>query len=218
VTRARVIAVGVVALVVLAILERLGIVELPRLTGTEAWTTARAAGVIAFAALTIDVVFGLFASTGLLDRVIPRGASIDVHRWLSGVALALIGVHAASLLADGYIKYDALDALVPGLSSIRTGAVAIGIFAFWGALLVHASFGWRKRIGVRAWRALHFLAFAIFVAGIVHGVTAGSDALRPIYTGAALLVGALVALRITSALARTFGRSLLAARRRAASS
>src|SRR5258707_381039 len=83
--------------------------RVPRLAGTAAWTTSRAAGVIAFAALTLDVVFGLFVSTGAVDRWVPRGASVDVHRWLSGVALALIGLHSVSLLVDPAIRFDALD-------------------------------------------------------------------------------------------------------------
>lgn len=209
-TRARWITLAVVVLAADALAVRLGWLDhaLPRLAGPQAWTCSRAAGVTAFVALTLDVVFGLFVSTGVLDRWVPRGASVDVHRWLSGVALALIGVHAVALLADAWLKYDALDLIVPGLSSYRAGPVAIGIAATYGAVLVHQSFGWRKRIGVRAWRALHFTAFAVFVAAVVHGVLAGTDArhpgMRALYLGAGITVGALVVLRIAGALARRF--------------
>ena len=203
-TRSRWIALAVIALAIEAMLVRLGIVEdpIPKLAGTAAWTTSRAAGVIAFAALTLDVVFGLFVSTGAIDRWVPRGASVDVHRWLSSVALALIGLHSVALLVDPAIHFDALDALVPGMSPYRAGAIAIGIFAMYGALVVHASFGWRKRIGVRAWRAIHFTAFAVFVAGVVHGLYAGSDSgkLHALYGAAGALVGALVVARIALAM------------------
>ena len=65
-TRARWIGLAIVALVVEATLVRLGVVTdpIPKLAGSAAWTTSRAAGVTAFAALTLDVVFGLFVSTG----------------------------------------------------------------------------------------------------------------------------------------------------------
>ena len=199
-TRTRVIQFLVLALIAEAIIVRLGILPdpIPHLAGTAAWTTSRAAGVIAFAALTLDVIFGLFVSTGLLDRFIPRGASVDVHKWLSSVALSLVGLHAAALLVDPWIHFDALDAVVPWLSSYRPGAVAIGVLAMWGAVLVHASFGWRKRIGVRAWRAIHFTAFAVFVAAVAHGITAGTDAsrLRIVYASAGIVVTALVLARI----------------------
>jgi sulfoxide reductase heme-binding subunit YedZ len=86
------------------------------------------------------------------------------------------------------------------MSSYRPGAVALGVFAMYGALVVHLSFGWRKRIGVRAWRALHFTAFAVFVAAVAHGLLAGSDAahggMRALYAGAALVVVVLIVVRV----------------------
>jgi len=199
-TRTRWIIVAVAALVAEAIAVRLGVIAdpIPKLAGSGAWTMSRAAGVTAFGALALDVVFGLFVSTGILDRVVPRGASVDVHRWLSTVSLSLVAVHALALFGDGWVRYDAFDALVPGVSSYRPGGVALGIAALYGAVLVHASFGWRKRIGVRAWRALHFTAFAVFVAAGLHGLAAGSDAdgLRALYAGAFAVVLGLVAIRV----------------------
>jgi predicted ferric reductase len=201
-TRTRSIILVIIAMIVQAILVRLGIIDdpIPKLASTAAWTTSRAAAVTAFAALALDVIFGLFVSTGILDRIVPRGASVDVHRWLSSVSLSLVAVHALALFGDGWVHYDALDALVPGVSDYRPGAVALGIAALYGAIVVHASFGWRKRIGVRAWRALHFTAFAVFVAAALHGLAAGSDAghtgLRALYAGAFATVLALVAIRV----------------------
>jgi methionine sulfoxide reductase heme-binding subunit len=208
VTRRRWIGLAIVALVVEATLVRLGVVSdpIPKLAGTAAWTTSRAAGVTAFAALTLDVVFGLFVSTGLVDRWVPRGASVDVHKWLSSVALTLVGVHSLALLVDPAVHFDALDALVPGMSSYRAGAIAIGVLAMYGALVVHLSFGWRKRIGVRAWRALHFTAFLVFVGAIAHGMLAGSDTshhgMRALYAGSGVVVTALVLIRIAVATIR----------------
>jgi len=219
VTRTRWIGLAIVALVVEATLVRLGVVTdpIPKLAGTAAWTTSRAAGVTAFAALTLDVVFGLFVSTGLIDRWVPRGASVDVHKWLSSVALTLVGVHSLALLVDPAVHFDALDALVPGMSSYRAGAIAIGVLAMYGALVVHLSFGWRKRIGVRAWRALHFTAFLVFVGAIAHGMLAGSDAahhgMRALYVGSGIVVTGLVAIRIAVAIARQNVHALAGAKK-----
>jgi predicted ferric reductase len=201
-TRTRWIVVAITALVVEAILVRLGVVgdPIPKLAGTGAWTMSRAAGVTAFGALALDVVFGLIVSTGILDRIVPRGASIDVHRWLSSVSLSLVAVHALALFGDSWVHYDALDALLPGVSAYRPGAVALGIAAAYGAIVLHASFSWRKRIGVRAWRALHFISFEVFVAAGLHGLVAGSDAdhtgLRAVYASAFAIVLALVVIRV----------------------
>jgi len=125
-TRTRWIGLVVAVLVADAIAVRFGLIAdpIPKLAGTAAWTTSRAAGVTAFAALTLDVVFGLFVSTGAIDRWVPRGASVDVHKWLSSVSLAFVALHSLALLGDASVHFDALDALVPWLSSYRPGAIA----------------------------------------------------------------------------------------------
>jgi hypothetical protein len=102
--------------------------------------------------LTLDVVFGLFVSTGAADRFIPRASIVDVHRWLSTVALTMTGVHALALLGDRVVRFDVLDVLIPFLSSYRAFAIALGVVAACGAVLVHASFSWRRRIGGKTWR------------------------------------------------------------------
>jgi sulfoxide reductase heme-binding subunit YedZ len=206
VTRTKWIALAVIALVAEAVCVRLGLFAdpIPKLAGTAAWTTSRAAGVISFSALTLDVMFGLFVSTGLLDRWVPRGASVDVHRWLSSVALGLVAAHSLALLADATIHFDALDTLVPGFSAYRPGAVALGTIALYGMIVIHVSFDWRKRIGVRAWRALHFTAFAVFALGAIHGALAGSDSsrsgMRAVYLGSVAIVTLLVVVRIALAI------------------
>jgi sulfoxide reductase heme-binding subunit YedZ len=111
---------------------------------------------------------------------------------------------------DRWVPFDALDVVVPGLSSYRPGAVAIGMFAMYGAAVVHASFGWRKKIGVRAWRALHFTAFAVFVTAVAHGLVLGSAATRPIYSVAVAIVLALVVLRIVLVVAGRRSRPAIA--------
>jgi len=172
------IAIGGILLLVLdAAAVRAGVAPgaIPKLAGSSLWVTSRAAGVTAFLALTLDVVFGLFVSTGAADRLIPRARSVDVHRWLSTVALAMTGVHAIALLGDRFVRFDILDLLVPFLSSYRSFAVALGVLAAYGALVVHKSFSWRKRLGPRTWRRLHYVSFFVFAAALLHGLLAGSD-------------------------------------------
>lgn len=192
---------GLLLLVLDAVAVRIGAAPgaLPKLTGSSLWVTSRAAGVTAFLALTLDVVFGLFVSTGAADRVLPRAHSVEVHRWLSTVALAMTGVHALTLLGDRFVRFDVLDLLVPFLSSYRSFAVALGVLAAYGALLVHKSFSWRKRLGARTWRRLHYASFFVFAAGLLHGLLAGSDSGTPemqaLYVSSATAVMALGLLR-----------------------
>jgi predicted ferric reductase len=145
--------------------------------------------------LTLDVVFGLLVSTGAGDRIVPRARSVDVHRWLSAVALSLTAAHALVLIGDRFVRFDLLDVLVPFVSSYRSVAVALGVLAAYGALLVHVSFSMRRRIGNKTWRKLHYLSFFVFAAALVHGLLAGSDSnspgLQALYVASATLVGSL---------------------------
>lgn len=192
---------GALLLVVDAVAVRMGVATgaIPKLAGTSLWITSRAAGVTAFVALTLDVVFGLFVSTGAVDRFVTRGQSVDAHRWLSTAALTMVAVHALALIGDRFVRFDMLDLLVPFVSAYRSFAVALGVLAAYGALLVHASFSWRKRIGAKTWRRLHYTSFFVFVAALLHGLLAGSDSntagMHAIYVSSATAVVALGAYR-----------------------
>jgi sulfoxide reductase heme-binding subunit YedZ len=206
------IGIGLGLLVVLdAIAARMGLAPgvIPKLAGASAWITSRAAGVTAFVAITLDVAFGLLVSTGAADRLIPRARSVEVHRWLSSVALSMTAVHALALTGDRFVRFDVIDALVPFLSPYRPLAVGLGVLAAHAALLVHASFWLRRRIGVKTWRKLHFLSFFVFLSAIAHGLLAGTDAdtagMQALYVASSTLVGLLALHRVLGARAARAG-------------
>jgi sulfoxide reductase heme-binding subunit YedZ len=196
------IAVGLAGLAVLgAIAGRAGwiAIDVPRPDGTGPWLVSRATGFAAFAALALDVIVGLLVSTRAGDRWVARAHAIDLHGWLSPVALALVLGHALVLLADGYVRFDAVDVLVPLAAPYRPIAVGLGVLAAYLAIVVHASFGLRRRLGSRTWRRLHYLAFPALAAAALHAILAGSDASRPwavaLYGAPLAIIVALGALR-----------------------
>ncbi len=167
------------------------------------WHLSRAAGITAYLALTLAVAFGLFLSTGLADRWISRARSVEVHRWLSSVMLGLVGAHAAALLGDRFLRFDVVDVLLPFASRYRPFAVGLGVLAGYTALAVHASFALRARLGTRAWRALHYASFGLYVLATAHGILAGSDAGLPwmggVYLGSLGVVTVLTGCRVAAA-------------------
>jgi predicted ferric reductase len=175
----------------------------PRPEGPFAWMLSRALGVTAYVALSLEVLLGLALSTGAGDRLLARARSVELHQWLSSVALALTGAHAHALVGDRFVRFDLLDVLVPFASRHRPAAVGLGVLAAWAAVVVHASFGARKRIGARAWRVVHYLAFALYAAATAHGLAAGTDAratwMRAVYAGSAGALALLVGLRLRAA-------------------
>ena len=195
---------GVLALLLLgAIAARAGwlVTSIPRPDGTGAWMFSRATGLLAYLVLTLDVVAGLLVSTRRGDALLPRGQLVDLHRWLSPLSLALVLAHGAVLLADRHVRFDAIDLLVPFASQRWPAAIAAGIVAAYLLLVVHLSFGLRKRIGPAVWRRLHYLAFVAFVLVTLHAIAVGTDRGNPwfaaVYAVSLATVITLVALRLT---------------------
>jgi DMSO/TMAO reductase YedYZ heme-binding membrane subunit len=64
----------------------------------------------------------------------------------------------------------------------------------------------RRRLPKRAWRAIHFASFPLFLVATVHGITAGTDGRTWLFEGVAatavLAVSALTAVRIDQATSR----------------
>jgi sulfoxide reductase heme-binding subunit YedZ len=188
-----------------AIATRLGwiVPSPPRPEGTGAWMFSRATGVLAYVAMSLDVIVGLLVSTRSADRLVPRGQLVDVHGWLSPITLALVLAHGGVLLADRYVRFDVIDLVVPFASSRWPVAVGIGVLAGYLLLVVHLSFGLRKRIGTAVWRRVHYLSFGAFVLVTIHAIAVGTDRANPwvasVYGVLLLAVASLVGVRVKQA-------------------
>lgn len=163
------------------------------------WLLARAAGLTAYALLTLSVLAGLVLKSRPTRRL--RAASVtELHRTLAVTSLGALALHGAALVADSTVKVTPAALLLPGLVSYRPAAVAAGVVGGWLLALVTVSFRLRKRIGMRAWRRLHWATYALFVLATVHGLAAGTDAARPwaidLYLGAVTAVAFATAWRV----------------------
>lgn len=139
-----------------------------------AWLLARAAGLVAFAVLTLSVWLGLSMSTRI---VAPRYRTrlLGWHRTLAWTGLWLVGLHAGALLADPTLHLAPSAVLVPFAAAWRPAAVAAGVVAGWLALVLAASFRLRRVIGQRGWRRLHYASFLAFVLALCHALASGTD-------------------------------------------
>jgi predicted ferric reductase len=143
------------------------------------WQVARAGGLVAYGLLAASTIWGLAVSTRLLGRWPAPGWTLDLHRYLGGLALTFTGIHLAALLADTYIQFDLLDLLVPLASAWRPRAVAWGVVAVYLLVAVQATSLARRRLPYRLWRRVHLAAFPLLVAATAHLLTAGSDRANP---------------------------------------
>ena len=166
------------------------------------WYLSRAAGISAYVALTLSMLWGLLLSTNLADRWIARGRSVELHKWISALALGLIAAHALVLVGDPFVRFDLVDVLVPFASAYRSIAVALGVLSAYGTVVVLGSFWLRRVLGQRTWRALHMVAFPTFGLVTLHGMLAGSDSATPwmrlIYLFSSTIVLVLVTYRLVA--------------------
>lgn len=157
------------------------------------WMVSRASGLVAFVLLSASVIFGLLISTKAADGVVSRPTVFSLHQFLSVVTLTLLGIHAGSLLFDGFLKLGPAAVLIPFASPYQPLWVGLGVISAWLAAIVTASFWMRARIGQKRWRKLHYASFGAYLLSLVHGVTAGTDTALPVVTWMYLLSFALVA-------------------------
>ena len=166
------------------------------------WIIARASGLTAYVLLTLSVLAGLVVKARPFGKALRPAAATDTHRFLALLGLGALGLHGAALTLDRTVRMPLLGLVVPGLSPYRPVATGIGVLAAELMVLVYVSFALRKRIGVRNWRRLHWLTYAVFAGATVHGLAAGTDTSRPwtagLYLGAIAAVAGATTFRFVS--------------------
>jgi sulfoxide reductase heme-binding subunit YedZ len=156
------------------------------------WLLARASGLTAYILLTLSVLAGLILKSRPFGRAVKPASVMDVHRLLSLLGLASLGVHGTTLVLDRTVHMPIAGLFVPGTSPYRPVSVAFGVLAAELMALVVVSFSVRKLIGQKRWRLLHWSTYAIFGLATAHGLLAGSDSGQPwaldLYLGAVAAV------------------------------
>lgn len=164
------------------------------------WMVIRGSGIVAFALLSASSIWGLLVSTEVLGRAVKAKPVTWFHESLGLGAVIATTVHMVALTMDQYVEFGWADVLVPGMAPWNSMAASFGVMAFYGLAIVSLSFYVKGVIGQKAWRTIHFLAFGTFLAALVHGIMAGTDSGHPavvaLYFGSALLIVALVAIRV----------------------
>lgn len=149
------------------------------MTTSALWYLTRGTGVVSLALLTVVVVLGVLTRGGVRAARLPRFVVSGLHRNASLLAVAFLGVHIATSVADPYAPIRLADAVVPFGSAYRPvwlglGALALDLLAAIGLTTLI-----RRRIGRRLWRAVHWLAYAAWPVAVVHALGTGSDARQP---------------------------------------
>ena len=142
------------------------------------WFLARASGLVAYAILTASVLAGLVLKARPLGRSVSPAVIVDIHRFLALLGLGALAIHGIALVLDDAVDIGLAALLVPGAAPYRPLATALGVLAAELMVLVYVSFPLRRRIGAKAWRALHWFTYLVFALATLHGLAAGTDSGR----------------------------------------
>jgi hypothetical protein len=140
------------------------------------WYLARGTGAVALVLVTAAVVLGVMDSTRVsFGRRWPRFAIDSLHRDVSLLVVALLVVHIVVSVLDRFAPIRLLDAVIPLVSAYRPLWMGLGAASFDLLLALVVTSVVRRRVGYRAWRAIHWLAYASWPVAVLHGLGTGSD-------------------------------------------
>ena len=140
------------------------------------WYLGRGTGVAALLMLTLSVVLGITTRSGRPALGLSRFGVADLHKTASLTGAGLVLVHLGTLLFDPYAQLRLLDLVVPFQGSYRPFWLGLGTLAVDLLILLVGSSLLRHRIGPRAFRAFHWLAYGMWPLALVHGLRTGTDA------------------------------------------
>ena len=91
------------------------------------WLLTRSAGVGAYLMLYLSVAWGLLATTSLVTKRVSKRSSTAFHGFVASAGLMLVALHLVGLLFDRFVRFDALDLLIPYRATYRPFALTLGI-------------------------------------------------------------------------------------------
>jgi hypothetical protein len=139
------------------------------------WYLTRGTGTIALILLTLSVALGVANVRRMRTKSVPRFVFDAVHRNVSLLAVAFLLVHIVTSLLDGFAPIKLLDVVIPFRSSYRPLWLGFGAVAFDLLIAITITSMMRRRFGLRAWRVVHWVAYACWPFALLHGLGTGSD-------------------------------------------
>ena len=144
-------------------------------TALALWYVGRGTGVVSLLLLTVVMVLGVGSRSGRPAFGLPRFAVVALHRSASMMAVAFLAIHVLTLLLDPQAELRLVDVVLPFDASYRPLWMGLGTVGLDVMAAVFVTSLLRHRLGVRAWRAVHWLAYISWPVAVLHTVGTGTD-------------------------------------------
>ena len=179
------------------------------------WFLTRGTGMVSLLLLTASVALGVVEVVRFANPRWPRFVIAALHRNVSLLATAFLAAHILTAIADSFAPIRLVDAFIPFVGVYRPFWLGLGTLSFDLMLALVVTSLLRERIGYRAWRVVHWTAYACWPIALLHGLGTGSDTRIGwailINVGCLLAVLAAVLVRVGWTRTAAIGRRALAA-------
>lgn len=144
--------------------------------GPLLWYLNRGTGVSLLILFTSSIALGILSARPGRRRLVPTFVTQQLHRNLSLLALALLGAHITTAVVDTYVDIRWWQALSPYGATYKPFWLGLGSLTCDIMIVVMVTSLLRRRLGHRAWHAVHLLGYAAWPIAFVHGAGIGTDA------------------------------------------
>lgn len=145
------------------------------LHGSGLWYVTRATGLVSLVLLTVTVLLGLLVTGNFTSVRWPRFLTRGLHQNVSLLVLVFLALHIAATVLDTYTSIPLTAAFIPFASPYKAAWLSLGAIAFDLLIALTVTSLVRGRLGYRAWRRLHWLAYACWPVAVAHGLGIGTD-------------------------------------------
>ena len=139
------------------------------------WYATRATGLVTMLLLTASMLLGIVTAGRFASEDWPRFLTVGLHRNTTLLVLVFLALHVGTTVVDTYTSIPATAAVIPFVSSYKSPWLGLGAVAADLLIAVMVTSLLRNRLGFRAWRGLHWLAYACWPVALIHAMGTGTD-------------------------------------------
>jgi methionine sulfoxide reductase heme-binding subunit len=143
--------------------------------GPALWYATRATGLVAMLLLTASVLMGILTTGRFAGGSWPRFLTVGLHRNLSLLVVVFLALHVGTTVLDQFVSIPLTAAFIPFASSYKAVWLSLGAVALDLLIALVATSLIRNRLGLRAWRWVHWAAYVCWPVALAHGLGAGTD-------------------------------------------
>ncbi|MDE3191474.1 MAG: ferric reductase-like transmembrane domain-containing protein [Acidobacteriota bacterium] len=164
------------------------------------WYLIRGTGVVTLILFTLVVALGIATTKRLRIARLPRFVTLALHRNVSLLAAAFLGVHIVTSMLDSYAHVGLAQVFVPAGTTRYAAYLGLGALSFDMIVALVVTSLVRHRLTQRVWKGVHWLGYASWPVALTHAVGVGTDSasrwLSTVCIACAGLVGATIAWRL----------------------